>query len=212
MIDPTAPISLVDYIVSRADSGPDRRFSGRDVNTLMEELARSRDVDTTRLAADGRIVVEDKAEVCVCGLEGVASSGLTERATRQQAIEALKAATAVGRPNVVDMAWRCLTFLIVSGWATWPRISARSCRGEMRGTTDFAPSAGVARARRMAHGPCRRCSAATGDLAFSSTRPATSATMWWPKPRTRKSTSRRPLKNRRPALTVGCSNSRSTIT
>ena len=34
--------------------------------------------------------------------------------------------------------------------------------------------------------------------------------MWWPKPRARRSTSRRPLKNRSPAFTTGCTNSRST--
>ena len=39
---------------------------------------------------------------------------------------------------------------------------------------------------------------------------ASSEAMWWPKPRSRRSTSRRPLKNRRPALTAGCSNSCST--
>ena len=36
------------------------------------------------------------------------------------------------------------------------------------------------------------------------------AAMWWPKPPQRRSTSRNPLKNSRPAITVGCSNSRST--
>ena len=41
-------------------------------------------------------------------------------------------------------------------------------------------------------------------------RAANSAGMWWPKPGARGSTSRRPLKNRRPACTAGLSNSRST--
>ena len=68
--------------------------------------------------------------------------------------------------------------------------------------------------RRMS--PPLSCTAASSARASAAVPPrdicalaglASSAAIWWPNPRTRRSTSRSPLKKSKPALTVGCSNS-----